>query len=146
MTRGSRLRPLAKAVLRTQSDDRLVALTREGREAAFEEIVRRYRPGLVAFAAAYAPSDRVEDVVQEGLVRSWEALGQTSEEIHLKPWLYTIVRNRALDERRSRGLSRARHHCQPVSLLPLGDPELSMDQRDRLRRVAPRRRPPSRRA
>ena len=100
VTRGSRLRPLARAVLRTQSDERLVALAREGREGAFEEIVRRYRPGLVAFAAAYAPSDRVEDVVQESLVRSWEALGQTSEETHLKPLLYTIVRNRALNARR----------------------------------------------
>lgn len=100
MTRGSRLRPLAKAVLRTQSDARLVALAREGRDAAFEEIVRRYRPGLVAFAAAYAPADRAEDVVQESLVRSWEALANASEEIHLKPWLYTIVRNRALNARR----------------------------------------------
>ena len=100
MTRGPGLRPLARAVLRTQSDDRLVALAREGREAAFEEIVRRYRPGLVAFAAAYAPPDRIEDVVQESLVRSWQALGQATEEIHLKPWLYTIVRNRALNARR----------------------------------------------
>src|SRR5918911_1199827 len=100
VTRASRLRPLARAVLRTQSDERLVALAREGRDAAFEEIVHRYRPGLVAFAAAYAPSDRVEDVVQESLVRAWNALGQTAEEIHLKPWLYTIVRNRALNARR----------------------------------------------
>jgi RNA polymerase sigma factor (sigma-70 family) len=100
MTRGSRLRPLARAALRTQSDDRLVALVREGRDAAFDEIVRRYRPGLVAFAAAYAPPDRIEDVVQDSLVRSWQALGQATEEIHLKPWLYTIVRNRALNARR----------------------------------------------
>jgi RNA polymerase sigma factor (sigma-70 family) len=100
MTRGSRLRPLARAVLRTQSDERLVALSREGREAAFEEIVRRYRPGLVAFAAAYAPAEQAEDVVQESFVRSWDALRSSTEEIRLKPWLYTIVRNRALNARR----------------------------------------------
>ncbi len=100
MTRGSRLQPLARAVLRTQSDERLVALSREGRDAAFEEIVRRYRPGLVAFAAAYAPPDRAEDVVQESLVSSWDALRRSTEEIRLKPWLYTIVRNRALNARR----------------------------------------------
>ena len=35
------------------------------------EIVRRYRPGLVAFAAAYGPPDP-EDVVQESLVRAWD--------------------------------------------------------------------------
>jgi RNA polymerase sigma factor (sigma-70 family) len=100
MTRGSRLQPLARAVLRTQSDERLVALSRDGREAAFEEIVRRYRPGLVAFAAAYAPLAQAEDVVQESLVSSWDALRRSTEEIRLKPWLYTIVRNRALNARR----------------------------------------------
>src|ERR671918_1370961 len=100
MRHGSRLRPLARVVLRAQSDERLVALSREGREAAFEEIVRRYRPGLVAFAAAYAPPDRAEDVVQESFVSSWEALSRSTEEIRLKPWLYTIVRNRALNARR----------------------------------------------
>ncbi len=96
----SRLQPLARAVLRSQSDERLVSLSREGREPAFEEIVRRYRPGLVAFAAAYAPSERAEDVVQESFLSSWEALRTSTREIHLKPWLYTIVRNRALNARR----------------------------------------------
>jgi RNA polymerase sigma factor (sigma-70 family) len=99
MERKSRLQPLARAVLRTQSDDRLVALARDGKEAAFEEIVRRYRPALVAFAAAYGPPD-AEDVVQESLVRSWDALRESTGEMHLKAWLYTIVRNRALNARR----------------------------------------------
>ena len=99
MPRKSRLQPLARAVLRTQTDERLVALARSGKDAAFEEIVRRYRSGLVAFAAAYGPPDP-EDVVQESLVRSWEALRESTGEMHLKPWLYTIVRNRALNARR----------------------------------------------
>ena len=95
----SRLRPLARALLRTQSDHRLVALSREGRESAFEEIVRRYRPGLVSFAAAYAPGDVAEDVVQESLASAWRSLRESDTEIQLKPWLYTIVRNRALKAR-----------------------------------------------
>ena len=57
MAGSTRFGPLARAVLRTQSDDRLVALVRDGTEAAFEEIVRRYRAPLVAFAAAYGPPD-----------------------------------------------------------------------------------------
>ena len=93
------MQPLARAVLRTQSDDRLVALARDGKEAAFEEIVRRYRPALVAFAAAYGPPDP-EDVVQESLLRSWDALRESTGEMHLKAWLYTIVRNRSLNARR----------------------------------------------
>lgn len=100
MTRSPRLRPLARAVLRTQSDERLIALARDGREPAFEEIVRRYRPGLVAFAAGYVLPERAEDVVQESFISSWQALRSSTEEIRLKPWLYTIVRNRALNARR----------------------------------------------
>ena len=95
----SRLEPLARAVLHTQTDERLVALARRGKERAFDEIVRRYRPGLVAFAAAYRPPDP-EDVVQESLVRAWTALRDSTGEMHLKAWLYTIVRNRALNARR----------------------------------------------
>src|SRR5215218_1707357 len=100
MERHTRLQPLARAVLRAQPDRRLVALAREGREPAFEEIVRRYRQPLVAFAAAYAPPASAEDVVQESLAAAWRAMEASPGEIRLKPWLYTIVRNRALNARR----------------------------------------------
>ena len=73
--------------------------------------MRRYRPGLVAFAAAYAPSDRAEDVVQESLIRSWDALRDSKGEMKLKAWLYTIVRNRALN-------ARARRAHPPTALGP----------------------------
>src|SRR5688500_5975941 len=92
--------PVARALLRSQSDERLVKLARDGHEGAFEEIVRRYRTPLVAFAAAYATSERAEDVVQESLANAWTALEGSDREIALKPWLYTIVRNRALNARR----------------------------------------------
>ena len=61
--------------------------------------MRRYRNPLVAFAAAYAPGDP-EDVVQESLTRAWQSLRESTGEMKLKPWLYTIVRNRALNSRR----------------------------------------------
>ena len=119
------------------SDDRLVDLFRAGREDAFGALYDRYRLRLVRFARRIlsGSTDEAEDVVQEAFLRAHAALRATDRAIVLGPWLYTIVRNRALDVRRSRSLFRERHHCQPVSLLPLGDPELSMDQRDRLRRV-----------
>ena len=119
------------------SDDRLVDLFRAGREDAFGALYDRYRLRLVRFARRIlsGAADEAEDVVQEAFLRAHAALRATDRAIVLAPWLYTIVRNRALDVRRSRGLSRERHRCQPVSLLPLGDPELSMDQRERLRRV-----------
>ena len=100
MNGQSRFQPLARVVLRTQSDERLVALIRAGRDSAFDEIARRYRPALVAFAAAYAPGEAAEDVVQDSLTAAWRAIRDTSTGIQLKPWLYTIVRNRALNASR----------------------------------------------
>jgi RNA polymerase sigma factor (sigma-70 family) len=119
------------------SDDRLVDLFRAGREEAFGALYDRYRLRLVRFARRIlsGATDDAEDVVQEAFLRAHTALRGTDRAIVLGPWLYTIVRNRALDVRRSRSLFLECHHCRPVSLLPSGDPELSTDQRDRLRRV-----------
>jgi RNA polymerase sigma factor (sigma-70 family) len=118
------------------SDDRLLDLFRAGREDAFGALYDRYRLRLVHFARRIlsGAADEAEDVVQEAFLRAHAALRATDRAIVLGPWLYTIVRNRALDVRRSRGLLRERHHGQPVPL-PLADPELSLDQRDRLRRI-----------
>jgi RNA polymerase sigma factor (sigma-70 family) len=100
MERRSKLRALAGSALRAQPDRRLVRLAREGQDAAMEEIVRRYRPALVGYAARIVPSHRAEDVVQESLSRAMIALVEDEREIKLKPWLYAIVRNRALNDLR----------------------------------------------
>jgi hypothetical protein len=42
-------------LLRTQSDDRLVALAAAGHERAFEAIVERYRRSLIRSARRYLP-------------------------------------------------------------------------------------------
>jgi RNA polymerase sigma factor (sigma-70 family) len=91
------LKPIARRALAAQSDDRLVRLLREGHEPAFDEIVRRYRGPLVAFAAAIAGASRAEDVVQASLMRAHGALGADEREIRLRPWLFAIVRNGALN-------------------------------------------------
>jgi RNA polymerase sigma factor (sigma-70 family) len=96
----SRRRSLGGSALRAQPDRRLVRLAREGHDAAMEEIVRRYRPALVGFAARIVPPHRAEDVVQESLARAMIALVDGEQEIKLKPWLYAIVRNRALNDLR----------------------------------------------
>ena len=80
-------------------------------------------PPLVAFAAAYGPPDP-EDVVQESLTRSWEALRESNTEMHLKPWLYTIVRNRALNARRD---------ARPTQQLPDDLDGVRQPRRDRAR-------------
>jgi RNA polymerase sigma factor (sigma-70 family) len=87
--------------LRTQSDRRLVTLVRDGYEAAFEEIVRRYRRPLDRFAASIV-GDHSEDVTQDALSKALLALRGSEAEIELRPWLYRIVRNTALNDLRDR--------------------------------------------
>jgi RNA polymerase sigma factor (sigma-70 family) len=99
------LDPIRGALLRSQPDGRLVAHAREGRERALEEIVRRYRAPLVAFAAMIVPEHRADDVVQESLLRAFDALRASGAEIQLRPWLFRIVRNQALNDIRDTPVS-----------------------------------------
>jgi RNA polymerase sigma factor (sigma-70 family) len=87
--------------LRAQPDRRLVDLVRDGYDAAFEEIVRRYRRPLDRFAAAIV-GGRSEDVTQDAFSKALLALRGTEAEIELRPWLYRIVRNTALNDLRDR--------------------------------------------
>lgn len=77
-----------------------MALAREGSEAASEEIVRRYRPALVRYAATIVPGDRADDVVQDSLAKALPRLADGESEMHLRSWLYTIVRNTAFNDLR----------------------------------------------
>jgi RNA polymerase sigma factor (sigma-70 family) len=90
-------RRLAGVAIRCQRDSRLVGLMREGQDSAFDEIVRRYRALLVSYAGGIVPEHSAEDVVQEALTRAHSALGRSDAEMNLRPWLYTIVRNGALN-------------------------------------------------
>jgi RNA polymerase sigma-70 factor, ECF subfamily len=84
------------------SDDRLVQLVRLGDDDAFAAIVDRHRAKLVAFARGLMGGAHhdAEEVVQDALLRALHALRADDRPIVLKPWLYTIVRNRAFDQLR----------------------------------------------
>jgi RNA polymerase sigma factor (sigma-70 family) len=85
--------------LRTQPDRRLVSLVRDGYESAFEEIVRRYGKALSRYAAAIVGA-RGEDVTQDAFSKALLALRREGAEIELRPWLFRIVRNTALNDLR----------------------------------------------
>jgi len=89
--------------LRTQPDRRLVALARDGSTPAQEEIVRRYRAALVRFAGSTVGPAAAEDVVQEALTKGVAALRDADADLRLRPWLYAIVHNTALNHLRDAG-------------------------------------------
>ncbi len=87
---------LAAPALRFQPDGRLVSLVRDGYQAAFEEIFRRYGGPLRSYAASIVTPQRADDVTQDAFTKAYLALRGTDKEIQLRPWLYRIVRNTAL--------------------------------------------------
>ncbi|MGA2165979.1 MAG: sigma-70 family RNA polymerase sigma factor, partial [Solirubrobacteraceae bacterium] len=103
-------------LLATQSDDRLLALVRQGHERAFEAIVHRYRKPLLGYCRRLRLEDaRAEDIVQLALLKTWIAVREGSEVRDLKAWLYRVVHNTAVNALRD-----SAHDGQP-----LPDPTLS---------------------
>jgi RNA polymerase sigma factor (sigma-70 family) len=90
-------------LLRTQTDERLVALAAAGHERAFEAIVERYRRPLLRHCRRYLPEARAEDALQQALVSAWSALRRGDEVHALRPWLHRIVHNTSLNALRAAG-------------------------------------------
>ncbi len=88
-------------LLRLQGDEKLVALVRSGNTAAFEALVQRYQPRLLAFCRHMLSStEDAEDVLQEVFAASYNALLADHRPINARPWLYRIARNRCLNHLR----------------------------------------------
>src|SRR5881409_960720 len=88
-------------LLRLQSDERLVALTRRGNQHAFEALVARYQSRLLAFVRHMLGSrEDAEDVLQEVFAAAFNAVLADEREINVRPWLYRIARNRSLNHLR----------------------------------------------
>jgi RNA polymerase sigma factor (sigma-70 family) len=96
-----------RPVLSTQSDERLVDLVRAGSDPAFEAIVERYRRALMRYVSRLLPPERAEDVVQQSFVKAYEAMHRDEAELNLRPWLYRIAHNGALNALRDRSLAHA---------------------------------------
>lgn len=88
-------------LLRLQSDERLIELTRRGNDHAFEALVRRYESRLLAFCRHMLGSrEDAEDILQEVFAAAYNALLADDRPINTRPWLYRIARNRCLNHLR----------------------------------------------
>jgi RNA polymerase sigma factor (sigma-70 family) len=95
--------PARRRRLLRVSDDRLVARVRAGEDAAFEIIYDRYYRGLLAFCGQMLGSrHEAEDALQHSFASAYRALRSGAGDIDLRPWLYTIARNRCLSVLRAR--------------------------------------------
>jgi len=86
-----------------ETDETLVAQLRAGDDAAFEAIYDRYARGVLAFCVHMLGNrEAAEDALQLTFVSAFRALTRSEGDVSLRPWLYTIARNRCLSELRTR--------------------------------------------
>ena len=103
-------RPLVRHRLVSDNDARLIAAVRAGSDEAFAAIVRRHERALCRYAARllHGSGHDPQDVVQDVFMRAHAALtGPAEREPDLKPWLFRMTRNRAIDVLRRRNLADA---------------------------------------
>src|SRR5215213_11437212 len=90
-------------LLRVASDERLVDHVRAGSEAAFEAVYDRHHRGILAFCRHMLGSaEEAEDAVQHTFMAAYRNIAGSRRAIQLRPWLYTIARNRCLSVLRAR--------------------------------------------
>jgi RNA polymerase sigma factor (sigma-70 family) len=85
------------------SDDRLAQRATKGDERAFAAIYRRYHQDLYRFCLAIVGSSAdAQDALQNTMVKVLGALPGEKRHIQLKPWLYRIAHNEAIELLRKR--------------------------------------------
>ena len=117
-------------LLATQSDERLVDLSRAGSKPAFEAIVARYRGALLRYCSALLGRERAEDAVQQTFVKAYAAMQRDDRPLLLKPWLYRIAHNTAHNALRDHAL---RHEELGEEGATAERPELELERREQLR-------------
>lgn len=69
----------------------------------FQSELTKLLPNLRAFARSLTRSaDQADDLVQEALVKAWRNWQQFAPDSNIKAWMFTILRNAHLSERRKR--------------------------------------------
>lgn len=86
------------AVYGKLEDRELSALLKEGNAMAFTEIYHRYHSLLYIYAhKKLNDKQEAEDIIQEVLTTLWNRRYEITLQVSLSSYLYTAVRNRALD-------------------------------------------------
>ena len=120
------------ALLRTQSDSRLVDLTRAGNDRAFEAIVARHNGELLRYCSRILPDGRGEDAVQQVFVNAYRALHRDTTPQSLRSWLFSIAHNVSLNILRQRGADHEPLDAHPGTAEPT---HVTHERQERFREV-----------
>jgi len=92
------------------SDEVLAIRARDGDRCAFDDLVRRHRRDVWAYATSIlGDPDLADDVAQETFLRAWRTLGRFDVSRRFWPWIQTICHRVCLDEVRKRRRWDRRH-------------------------------------
>ena len=119
-------------LLRTQTDERLVALAGEGSDAAFTALVERYRRLVLRACMRVLPESRAEDATQQVFMAAWNALRRGDDVRAVRPWLLRIARNTALNALRTPGFE---YDELAESLQGGTAPQAELEKRDVMRQT-----------
>ena len=103
------------------SDEKLLLGYREDRDAGvFEELVHRYEKELFGYLRHYlGDAEMAEDVFQQTFLQVHLKCGQFEPGRKVRPWLYTVATNQAIDyQRRNR-----RHRIRSLDRAGFGNAE-----------------------
>src|SRR5438128_11567108 len=83
------------------ADGELVVSALSGREACFEELVRRYQRPIAAYVYRMVGNyDAALDLTQEVFIKVYNSLSRYRSEFKFSTWIYKIAHNAAIDHLR----------------------------------------------
>ena len=93
--------PISMAQIPTLADGELVKTAIAGREASFEELVRRYQRPIAAYVYRMVGDyDAALDLTQEVFIKVYNSLARYRSEFKFSTWIYKIAHNAAIDHLR----------------------------------------------
>lgn len=106
-------------------DGELALAATLGALAAFDELVRRFRPAVLAVARQIVGAEAAEDVAQDSFLLAFKALPQLEDPDKFGSWLHAITRHRALRFSQNRARQEETERSEIDALILQHTPELA---------------------
>jgi len=116
------------------NDSDMIEKIKKGDMEAYEKLVRKYMKKAYNVALYYArnPTD-AWDVSQQGFINAWKGIKKFDTESPFFPWLYTIIKNEALNRYRKEKKEDEKKSGLPLKIID--SPEESLEKKEKIRKL-----------
>src|SRR5256885_8562007 len=129
---------ISLANLTKLADGELVQTAVAGREASFEELVRRYQRPIAAYVYRMVGDyDSALDLTQEVFIKVYNSLDRYRSEFKFSTWIYKIAHNAAIDHLRRHAvreqalMGSVEGECREVAIESRLTPEQESERKER---------------